>query len=150
MFATASTTSTVTALPHILYLCVSDIVSSSFPFLVQLSGKPCSRSHSIGVNLLILFTTSTPFGFDDLIVKESWFSFPIILPFLYNLVFDYKYERIMKDGYILFNKKKRAAIAALLLNLNWLLSKYSYYDLEISISLSNKAVSSAALPWIMK
>lgn len=45
-------TLTVTAFPRHLYLCVS------LTMLVQLSGKPWSLSHSIGVNLLILIHSS--------------------------------------------------------------------------------------------
>ena len=52
--ATRLTISTVTALPHCLYLCVSLILTISpliMPSDVQSSGKPCSLSHSFGVNL---------------------------------------------------------------------------------------------------
>src|SRR3990167_2308907 len=67
----ARITFTVTALPKHLYLCVS-LTPSVHP-----SGKPCNRSHSVGVNLLI---------FISLISHFSIFSFPVVRQFASSTV----------------------------------------------------------------
>jgi len=52
----------VMELPRHLYLCEIGQSLGSFPFqaiCVQLSGKPCSRSHSMGVSLRTLVSVFT-------------------------------------------------------------------------------------------
>ena len=66
----AEITLVVTALPIVLYLCESEInvfLLFNIPYFVQLSGNACHRSHSIGVNILIL-----PFIFIFVLCPETF------------------------------------------------------------------------------
>ena len=71
----------VTALPHILYLCVSLISPISAPYLVHSSGNACNRSHSNGVSLRILFISVTPSTSEAVKVKLGSSTSLMVRPF---------------------------------------------------------------------